>query len=71
LSKKDFDRGYKSGFNSGREYQNKQAIEIIHKTIAGLMDNEDIFTKKDRFLLEVNKAICEKLKKIELDKINN
>ena len=41
--------------------------KIVHETILSFMDEEsEIMTKEDILLLEVNKAICEKIKQLNM-----
>ena len=50
------------------EKERQEIIELVHNTIHGFFEDAEFdsrpFTKEETLLLEVNKAICEKIKEI-------
>lgn len=50
------------------EKERQEIIELVHNTIHGFFEDTKVdsrpFTKEETLLLEVNKAICEKIKEM-------
>lgn len=50
------------------EKERQEIIELVHNTIHGFFEDAEFdsrpFTKEETLLLEVNKAICEKIKEM-------